>query len=90
MAEAATEPDLDPEVLMEIAERFLNDQGQVEVSVLVDDGHLRRAQAYLLGALDKAMTDGQLTDEEAPGIYAQLGLSARDVERLRTHSAHQW
>jgi hypothetical protein len=88
MADTASQPS--HEQLMELAERFLDDEGQVKVSVLLDDKELRRAQIMLLGAIDKSMNEGELDAAEAPQVLAVLGLSLRDIERLRGDNAHLW
>lgn len=49
---------------MALAERLLDDEGQVEVSVLIDEGKTKLAQIYLPGALDQQMVAGGLSVSE--------------------------
>lgn len=82
--------DVDTDVLNELAECFLDDQGQVDVSVYIDEGKLGKAQAYVLGAIDKLMTEGKLEGEELQEALTKLGMSERDISRLRAGSDNQF
>lgn len=88
MTEKTTAPH--QEDLMELAEMFLDDEGQTEVSVLLDENEIRRAQRYLLGGMDRCMQEGAITEDEAPKHYVKLRLSNRDVELLRRGSVDLW
>ncbi len=80
----------DQTTLMEVAEMLLNDEGQVEVSVLIDEGEKYRAQVYLLGAMDKLMCAGTLSAAELTEIVLKIGLSQRDIERIRGSNADKF
>lgn len=73
--------------LTELAEKILNEQGQEEVEELLDDDEEILAQMYLLGALDRAVHEKDLSFEEAAGFYKTLGVSKKEaVARRQAHA----
>jgi|GEM_PF-2067228 hypothetical protein len=74
--------------LSKLAETFLDDQGQVDVSVKIDEGDLKGAQVYLLGAIDRAMNAGELAGAELLAALNQAGLPQADIVRIYTNNAH--
>lgn len=73
---------LRPEDLKELAKRFLDDIAQAEVSDLIDKDKIGWAQAYLIGVVEQNVREGVVTEDEAPELFAKLGLSTSEVERL--------
>ena len=76
--------------LMEVAETLLDEEGQVEVSVLLDAGRLGDAQAKLVGAMDRLTLANLLDAEEAVSLHRKIGLSSERIEQLRLASADLW
>ncbi len=74
------------EELLRLGEELLNEDGQIELSLKLEDGDVRGSQEYLLGAADACMQRGLLTEAEAPQVMARIGLSMRDRERIRSRS----
>lgn len=73
------------ETLTEIGEQVLDDEGQVELSLMLDEGKQRGAQRYLLGAIDELLEGAdEEGKEELAALIPQIGLSAAEAERLRT------
>lgn len=75
--------------LNDIALTILDDEGQVKVSVMVDDGELRRAQLYLAGFIDARFEGGLLTAEDTRRLYEKLQVSPAEMERIRNFRAQQ-
>lgn len=78
------------EELTEIGEEILDDEGQVELSVRIDDGRMHDAQVYLLGAIDGLMNRQRLTPSEVKTLIARLKLPMRDIERLRGENVEKF
>lgn len=70
--------------LMKVAEMVLDDEGQVEVSVRIDDGEIRRAQVCLIGAIDRLLQEEQDGHAELAALIPQIGLSPAEVEQIRS------
>lgn len=82
--------DVDTGELMELAEMLLEDEGQVAISVLLDEGRVREAQAHLLGTIDRKMEAGRLEPEDIPDLMDKLGLPHSELERLQQTSTDFW
>jgi len=74
---------MDCEKLMALAERFLNETGQEDIQALLDAGELRSARTYLLGALDEALKNGKVADEELARAYSEIGLDPGSIADIR-------
>lgn len=72
------------EELNEIALQILTDEGQVTVSVMVDEGDIRRAQLYLFREIGGLTEAGQLTLEESQELINRLGFTTLELRQLRT------
>lgn len=80
MAEKTT---VDVEELTQLAEEILDEEGQVDIALRLEEGKVYDAQVYLLGAADRCMQEGIFSPEEAPVVMRRIGLSTRDIERIR-------
>lgn len=76
--------------LMEVALTILDEEGQTDVSMMLEAGQLGHAQARLTGAVDRLMLDRQLDGDEADDLRHKIGLPLERAEDLRTASAALW
>lgn len=74
---------MDCEKLMALAERFLNSEGQESVETYLANGQLRLARICLLGALDKALQNGKVSDEELALAYSEIGMNPEEIADIR-------
>ncbi len=73
---------------MELAEKILNENGQEEVEELLHADEEILAQMYLLGALDRAVHENDLSFEEAAKLYKTLGVSKKEaIARRQAHAS---
>lgn len=69
-----------------LALKVLNETGQDAIAEFLNNGNEQRAKEYLLGAVDRLWSEGQITDEEASAHYAALKVPQEDAARLRQGS----
>lgn len=81
---------VDTDNLMKLAEMLLDDEGQVAISVLLDEGRVREAQAHLLGTIDRKLAKGRLEPEDIPDLMEKLGLPHSELDRLQQTSTDLW
>lgn len=71
------------QVLRELAEKYVNEEGRKDVlDFIVDENH-ERAGFYILGAVDHLFGDKQIDGEEASGVYEKLGIPPKAMFKVR-------
>ncbi len=77
------------ERLLELAQELLNEYGQISVEDHLESGKRHLALVYLQGAADKAFYAGEIKQDQFNSICHELGLSAGELEDLRSHRARE-
>lgn len=72
--------------LLDMAEKYLNEEGKTDVQIHIADGEIGAAKKYLLGAVDRLWQNGGISDEEAREAYAIIGISPEDASQIRQKS----
>ncbi len=71
------------ERLREKAEDLASSDGQTRVNELLDDGKVRRAQAFLFGVIQASLEKQKMTAEEAAQHISDIGIS--DADQIELH-----
>lgn len=69
--------------LITIAVRVFNEEGQLLIDELLEEGKLDEAKEYLLFGIDGGWTGGALTFEDAKELHGMLNISPERAARFR-------
>lgn len=69
--------------LITIAVRVFDEEGQLLIDELLEEGKLDEAKEYLLFGIDGGWTGGALTFEDAEELHQMLGISPEHAARFR-------
>ncbi len=76
------------ETLLGLAEKYLSEDTLDNCKFNLEEGKLDLVAICLLGRVDGLWQRGEISDEEAKGVYPQLGLDSERVASLRSASKH--
>lgn len=69
--------------LITIAVRVFDEEGQLLIDELLEEGKLDTAKEYLLFGIDGGWSGGDLTFEDAEELHQMLGISPEHAARFR-------
>jgi|SRR3989338_8569847 len=72
--------------LLELAELVLDEEGRDDVWNYLDGEEIENARKYLLGALDRAFAEKDISDEFAKEQYRLLGFDQEEASKIRNLS----
>jgi hypothetical protein len=76
----------DPEVIMAVARKLLNVDGQANIETYLAYDGPEVAVWGILGAIDARRSTGQMTEKEAETFYEELKITAKESAKARRYS----
>jgi rRNA pseudouridine-1189 N-methylase Emg1 (Nep1/Mra1 family) len=71
------------QILLDLAESILNEEGQIDVEILLSEGNEASAREYLLGALERCIQDGDIPPSDATKLYKIINVPMERVLEIR-------
>jgi hypothetical protein len=73
-------------IITQLAEKYLNADGQEDIKERLRRGKLHSAKIYLLGAIDSLWRNKKIDEKEAAEAYRLLDTSTETASKIRQNS----